>query len=1013
MNNLVTVVVTCYNHQQFIEQCIRSIYTQTYSNIQLIIINDGSTDESEKIIKEVLLESPFPLTEYVYQENMGLCVARNNSFDRIRGEFVLFVDSDNFLDENYIQKLLENAIENNADIVYGNLFNPDTNQVFMKSKSFDLNSYLLGNYIDSCSLVKMSMIGDTRYDIELNRKKLEDYDFFLNLIVNKNAKPFYVSEVNLNYRVIDNSISRRDDEKFYFEVYLYVLKKYVSELPVKVFNAIKEQFFILLSRHQELENHTFKVADYVHFLESKNKMLFDQSAKYENEVSELIIANETISAKLFEVEKERDQLEIEKDYFKNSEKALLSSVSYRLGHNLVWPIKKLLTLIRHPKRILAFLKKTNIERKKISGALTKVKGLFLAKFRKYNRNKNNYINPRRTLLYVIYEENESLQEYKEIFLSSLAPMCKNVLIVVNGSLSNDDEKKLRNYGKVIVRENIGYDVAAFRYGIQELKKDILNQSDELLLVNDTNIGPIFDLESTFEKMSNEKLDFWGISYGEQQTDITGYNPYGYIPEHLQSYFIVVEKSMFNSKYFYKYWNGLSDTSSRNKAIGKHETVFTKYFSDKGFVHGAVARDSSDSAMYIHPLKMLKENVPIIKYSALNNYDNKQFLWQGLVRETEVPSLIEYIKLNTDFPARIVEDIVDKFKCENLNKFILIIDGVEGVIPQCTRYRVLNKAEQLQNLGFEVNIVNRSDFHMEDAKYASHIIIYRCPVSDEMVNLCKLARKCNKSVLFDIDDLVIDTKYTDQLSYTKSLSQKEKNNYDANVNSYNSMMNFCDGIITSTGTMESELRSYKKLVMLNRNLASEELVKISQIAVQEANRNDSKIKIGYFSGSITHNENFELIMPALLRLLETYSNVELHLIGYLDLPKKLSNFKNQIRQHEYVEWHELPTLIQQVDINLAPLVNSLFNRAKSEIKWIEAALVKVPTMASNIGAFAEMISDGKNGVLVEDEEWFEKLSQIVLNKEYRVTLGENAYNEVLQNNTTSNHSDDLIKFLKNN
>ncbi|MCG4763896.1 rhamnan synthesis F family protein, partial [Fusicatenibacter saccharivorans] len=72
----------------------------------------------------------------------------------------------------------------------------------------------------------------------------------------------------------------------------------------------------------------------------------------------------------------------------------------------------------------------------------------------------------------------------------------------------------------------------------------------------------------FEKMASQKLDFWGISYGEPQPDITGYNKYKIIPIHLQSYFLVIEKSMFTYPGFIKYWENMNDTDSRDKAIGK-------------------------------------------------------------------------------------------------------------------------------------------------------------------------------------------------------------------------------------------------------------------------------------------------------------------------------------------------------------------------------------------------------------------------------------------------------------
>ncbi len=140
------------------------------------------------------------------------------------------------------------------------------------------------------------------------------------------------------------------------------------------------------------------------------------------------------------------------------------------------------------------------------------------------------------------------------------------------------------------------------------------------------------------------------------------------------------------------------------------------------------------------------------------------------------------------------------------------------------------------------------------------------------------------------------------------------------------------------------------VILNRNLASQELVEISSKNIKDYNKTTDKIKIAYFSGSITHNENFDLIKPAIVAVLSKYKNVELHLVGHLNIPRELNQFKQQIVANDYVDWKELPALISQMDINLAPLVDTIFNQAKSEIKWLEAALVAVPTIASNVGGF---------------------------------------------------------------
>ena len=497
-------------------------------------------------------------------------------------------------------------------------------------------------------------------------------------------------------------------------------------------------------------------------------------------------------------------------------------------------------------------------------------------------------------------------------------------------------------------------------------------------------------------MADRNLDFWGISFGEVQEDATNFNQYGYIPEHLQSYFLVIEPLLLRSEEFFDYWNNLTDTDSRDKAIGKHETTFTKYFADLGYRYDALVSENKDSAMYIHPLRMLRAGSPLVKYTSLQNYNAQQFRWQGLERRTEIPDLLNYVQMETNYPVEILENIVQKFKSISREQYILIIDGVENIIPQCTRYRVLNKAEQLRKNGFTVKVVNVSEFEISQARYASHIIIYRAPWSYQLQFLCDTAKRDKKPVYFDIDDLVFDTVYTDQLSYTQGLSEKDKGNYDAGVKNYGKMLVACDGAITSTFQLKEELLKYKDKVLLNRNRASSDLIEISSHFIKDYGQQDSKVKIGYFSGSISHNENFELIKPAIQSLLEVYKNVELHIVGHLDIPEDMKPYQQQIVVHDYVDWKDLPQLISRVDINLAPLVDSVFNRAKSEIKWMEAALVKVPTVASHIGAFSDMVKDGETGFLAKDGEWKEKLERLILSSDLRQELAENAYNFVLEN-----------------
>lgn len=242
MEKTVSVIVTCYNHANYIETCLRSIFEQTYPHIALWVFNDGSTDRSEEVIKTTLETSPYAQTNYIYHDNQGLVKTRNLALDMIETPYVLFVDSDNALEANYIEALLQVSETQYADIVYTNLKDFDTQAVLVSARAFDLQQFYVENYIDSCSLIRRNAIADVRYDINLNHQKLEDYDFFMNLIVNHGAKAAPCQNTHLNYRVLEHSLSARDDLGYYYDIYAYILGKYFGKHPVLAQKALRINF---------------------------------------------------------------------------------------------------------------------------------------------------------------------------------------------------------------------------------------------------------------------------------------------------------------------------------------------------------------------------------------------------------------------------------------------------------------------------------------------------------------------------------------------------------------------------------------------------------------------------------------------------------------------------------------------------------------------------------------------------------------------------------------------------
>ena len=129
-NPVISLIIPVYNVQDYLRKALCSVMAQTFEDFEAIIINDGSTDKSQEIIEEFLKkDARFQL---VNQENAGLSAARNTGLKKAQGEYVAFLDSDDFLKEDYLETLYQTAVKNDADIVYCNyeFYYPKINRSF-------------------------------------------------------------------------------------------------------------------------------------------------------------------------------------------------------------------------------------------------------------------------------------------------------------------------------------------------------------------------------------------------------------------------------------------------------------------------------------------------------------------------------------------------------------------------------------------------------------------------------------------------------------------------------------------------------------------------------------------------------------------------------------------------------------------------------------------------------------------------------------------------------------------
>lgn len=131
-NELISVIIPCYNIEQYCRRCIESLVNQTYKNIEIIVVDDGSSDGTKKIIDEYRSNKKIIITR---QKNAGLSAARNTGLKIARGKYVCFVDGDDFVAPKYVEKMYENIIKTDSDICACDFSYIDENDVIKRHPS--------------------------------------------------------------------------------------------------------------------------------------------------------------------------------------------------------------------------------------------------------------------------------------------------------------------------------------------------------------------------------------------------------------------------------------------------------------------------------------------------------------------------------------------------------------------------------------------------------------------------------------------------------------------------------------------------------------------------------------------------------------------------------------------------------------------------------------------------------------------------------------------------------------
>lgn len=261
MELLISIVVPVYNVEKYLSQCVESILDQTYKNLEIILVDDGSTDKSSIICDDYKLKDN--RIKVIHKKNGGLSSARNMGIDATTGDYIMFIDSDDYyLSNNAISKIVENLCESNADIL-----------------TFGLKKYF----------EDIDLLEDSKYIFDRNLINFNDKKQTLNYLVRNNL--FIASACN---KVIKNQFIKDNDLRFR-EGFLSEDIEWSARLIIysNVIDVLNESFYIYRQRKSSISKSTKK--NKIDFLIKNIELCLDYNRKYNSILKESNIIDEYMS----------------------------------------------------------------------------------------------------------------------------------------------------------------------------------------------------------------------------------------------------------------------------------------------------------------------------------------------------------------------------------------------------------------------------------------------------------------------------------------------------------------------------------------------------------------------------------------------------------------------------------------------------------------------------------------------------------------------------------------------
>lgn len=613
----ITIIVTSYNYQDYIKKTLDSLVSQTYQNIEIIVVDDGSKDGSVNVIKQYVNKFPFV---YLYQHprgvNKGLLASMQLGISHATGVYVAFCESDDYWSSTHLEEKIK-IINSFADprIIVNDVevFGDKERCLFMEHKlnasirkyyshtimSFSYNDFKLGNKIPtlSCCMIKRDDL--LKCDLWSNpRPSATDWWLYRQLVSKK--IPIYYVPKKLTFWRMHQSYNTTQKEDFLSKQELFDIQSDIvchqpktKSLLEKVKKIEKSSFFD--SVWYKKKYNISHIDPAIHFTFYGWRLGYNPSPK-------------------FNIKKYLDN---NPDVRKAGKNPLL--------HYLCCGIYEGRTgWCKAPKKKYLFP--------------TEAKDISLPLLKNYTARSK-----RRIAIFAGFNVNGKISKDVVFYLKKLREICDGIVYVSDSPILYDEINKIRPLVISICCHRHGeYDFGSYKRGYQFCKEhNLLKDVEELVLCNDSCFGPFIPFPNIFNKMKQKACDFWGLTENPIPTP------------HIQSYFLVIRKSALNHPIMDKFMLSIKKLKNKKEIVSFYEIGLSKALQEIGFsscsyFDNKVAQKSGLKILDLplfYPIYLLKNGFPLLKKKCMlpTVYTGEKILfWPITIKRLRLNYPLRYI-----------------------------------------------------------------------------------------------------------------------------------------------------------------------------------------------------------------------------------------------------------------------------------------------------------------------------------------------------------------------------------